>query len=101
MSAPPTSTYDLAELQRLVRHGRYVVTNTALAGAAELQFDRQDIRDCVLSLTRLDLYKTMKAVDEPGLWQDVYKPVYGGIPVYVKLQLSAGRAAVVIQFKKK
>lgn len=94
-------TYDLAELQRLVREGAYVVTMAALHGAAALSFDSDDVRSCVLGLTRRDLYKTMPAADVPGLWQDVYRPMYLGVPLYVKLQLSRRGTTVVIQFKRK
>jgi motility quorum-sensing regulator/GCU-specific mRNA interferase toxin len=94
-------TYDLAELQRLVREGAYMVTMAAVRGAAALSFDGEDVRACVLGLTRRDLYKTMPATDVPGLWQDVYRPVYLGVPLYVKLQLSRRGKTVVIQFKQK
>jgi motility quorum-sensing regulator/GCU-specific mRNA interferase toxin len=94
-------TYNLSLIQQLVQDGAYVVTGTALAGAAALSFDSEDIRACVLALTLRDLYKTMESTDRPGLWQDVYKPLYGGVRVYVKLQLSAACKAVVIQFKQK
>lgn len=94
-------TYNLAELQRLVRDGAYVVTMAALHGAAALSFGSEDVRACVLGLTRLDFYKTMPATDVPGLWQDVYRPAYLGVSLYVKLQLSRRGQTVVIQFKHK
>ncbi len=35
----------------------------------------------------------------PGLMQDVYKPTYEGLRLYVKLQLGKFGKAVVISFK--
>ncbi|MDB4948361.1 MAG: hypothetical protein JWM27_1010 [Gemmatimonadetes bacterium] len=101
MPKPQNPTYDLAELQRLVRENHYVVTSKAVSGAASLSFDSDDIRDCVLGLRLDDLHKTMEAENVPGLWQDVYRPLYGGVRLYVKLQLSRHGKAVVIQFKRR
>jgi motility quorum-sensing regulator/GCU-specific mRNA interferase toxin len=94
------STYDLATIQKLVREGAYVITRTGLAGAAALGFDSEDICACVLALTAGDLHKTMESTDRPGAWQDVYKPVYCGVRIYVKLQIAITNRAVVIQFKQ-
>ena len=35
---------------------------------------------------------------QPGLWQDVYRPVYEKIALYVKLQIDRDDA-IVISFK--
>ncbi|HET6762321.1 MAG TPA: type II toxin-antitoxin system MqsR family toxin [Longimicrobiaceae bacterium] len=94
-------TYPLGELQRLVLAGQYVVTYTALSGAAELEMDAGDIREAVLGLTVADFYKTMEAEAIAGRWQDVYRPMYEGVWLYVKLQLSRDGRTVVIQFKRK
>lgn len=100
-STPPTPTYDLAEIQRLVREGKWLPSGTALRGAAELGWVSDDIRDCVLALTGADLHKTMPSTDHPGLWQDVYKPFHNGVRLYVKLQVGRRGVAVVVSFKEK
>lgn len=96
--------YDLARIKDLVLLGRRIITGMAVNGAAEMGFDESDIEDCVGALTDSDFYKTMESEQLRGAWQDVYRPVYCGIAVYLKLQL-VGRAddpqAVVIQFKRK
>jgi motility quorum-sensing regulator/GCU-specific mRNA interferase toxin len=92
-------TYDLSTLQSLVRAGHYRVTLSAKQGAVALGFDTSDIEACVLSLTMKDFYKTMAAEKIPGLFQDVYRPVYAGWEIYVKLQVTS--EAVVISFKER
>ena len=56
--------------------------------------------DSVVALQATDFYKSMASEMRPGTWQDVYRPVYLGIPLYVKLQLTPARLVVVISFKE-
>ena len=93
-------TYALAEFQRRVLAGSYVVTRSAREGAAALGFDESDVIACVLALTERDFYKTMESEQFPELWQDVYRPTYRHAALYVKLQLSVIEDAVVISFKE-
>ena len=53
-------TFDLGQVQRLVRIGQWTHTYRAARDAAELRFDRVDIRECVLGLGPDDF------VQEPG-----------------------------------
>jgi motility quorum-sensing regulator / GCU-specific mRNA interferase toxin len=92
-------TYDLAWIQHKVRAGEYRTTRAAAAGASELGFDEGDIVACICALTWADFFKTMESDRRPGLWQDVYRPVYDGHQVYLKLQMHHDSQAVVIQFK--
>lgn len=98
---PPDATYDLAHIQELVRQGSCIITGNAFKGAAALAMTGEDIKDCVLRLTAVTFHKTMESTDCPGLWQDVYKPLYQKMRLYVKLQLSVRGDAVVISFKEK
>lgn len=93
-------TYALGEIKAKIASGSWFVTGTALAGAAELEFDAVDIQACVLALSEDDFYKTMPANSRPGsgLMQDVYKTNYLGTPIYLKVQ--ENRHAVVISFKE-
>lgn len=54
---------------------------------------------CVLALTASDFYETMESDAVPGLWQDVYRPTYGLMALYVKLQIERDGDAIVISFK--
>jgi hypothetical protein len=92
--------YDLAELQAKVRAGQFRVTLTARHTALAADLTHEDVPLCVLGLTRRDYYKTMRSRSVPGLWQDVYRPVYRLKKLYVKLQIDFADQAVVISFKE-
>jgi len=96
-----TPAYDLVWIQYKLSAGRYRIERIALQGALALGFDEQDIVDCVCGLCAEDFHKSMESNLRPGLWQDVYKSVYDGVRVYVKLQVDPSSDAVVIQFKQK
>lgn len=104
MKGRPRPTYDLAKIKQLVRDGRWTPEGPALRGLASLGMDSEDVVECVQALTRADFYKTMPSECREGMFHDVYKPVFDGWRLYVKLQLTGGEdeddtEAVVIQFK--
>jgi hypothetical protein len=66
-----------------------------------LGWDDEDVKECVLALTGADFHKTMESTDLPGLWQDVYKPLFRRVRLYVKIQVGRRGKAVVISFKEK
>lgn len=96
-------TYDLHRIQELVQAGRYVPTTAALRGLSDLALDREDMEQCVLSLTHSDFHKSDQSRQQPALFLDVYRPTYCGQKLYVKLQLcDDGRGpAVIVSFKRK
>lgn len=98
MAPPPGPTYDLDSLKAEVKARRYRVTRVAVEGASALKLDDSDIEACVLALDEGDFYKTMKSETRTGLMQDVYKPTYLGITLYVKVQHDG--IPWVISFKK-
>src|SRR5215212_5300572 len=103
MADYPDPTYDLSEVQEKARVGFLNFRREALDGAAELDLDRHDITDCVLSLKACDFHKSMDA-DNPrwiGCRQDVYKPTYGGIQIYVKIQYWPANRLYIVSFKRK
>lgn len=107
MAEKKTPTYSLDEIKALVLRGppyRHL-TKLCLIEAAKLKLDSDDIIQCVLSLTPEDFRKSMPADNEQaaakGLWQDVYKPMFEGLRLYVKLQIGPTGLAVVINFKEK
>jgi hypothetical protein len=91
-------TNDLAVIQQLVAAGKWTATHVALAGASALKFDRTDIEECVAALSLSDFHKTMDSTKKPGQMQDVYRPTYLDIPIYLKLKLTD--LAVVVSFKR-
>jgi hypothetical protein len=95
-------TYSLALIKKLIGEGRYRITNAALDSALDLGMDEPDIVECVCDLlTEDDFYKTMPAVQEPPLWQDVYRVEFRKVWIYLKLQINFANRAVVISFKLK
>ena len=103
MSDSQQPTHDLADVQAKVRAGFVHYRLQALRSAAELGFSRLDIDDCILALTTSDFFKTMPAHVPKwvGCWQDVYKPTYLGLELYVKLQLFPGPRVYIVSFKRK
>ncbi len=97
--------YDLEELKRLVRQGRWIVTKTAEKDAVTLGFSRAEIKEVILGLRRGDFYKSMTSIYNHSLWQDVYKPRINlpdkeeSLELYVKLQKSFDEKCVIISFK--
>jgi motility quorum-sensing regulator/GCU-specific mRNA interferase toxin len=90
----------LTEVKRLIRRAENRrITRSALDGAAALGLTDEDVVACVLGLTSADFYKSMPALINRSLWQDVYRPRYAGLPLYVKVQIIDGKIAVVISFK--
>lgn len=94
------SSYQLGQVQRMVGDGEYRITLSAARGAQQLGFDEKDIVACVRGLADADFGKTMRSEKVPGLMQDVYRPVYLGRELYVKLQLGSDGKAVVVSFKQ-
>jgi DNA-binding cell septation regulator SpoVG len=97
---PNGPTYPLTQVLGLVRSRRWKPTDEAIHGAASLEMDVEDIRDCVLGLTLNEFYKTMPSERLPGTFQDVYHPEYSGQEIYVKVQVIEAWATVV-QFKER
>lgn len=92
-------TYPLLTIQAAAREGRYLITRSARVTASSLHLGETDIVESVLALTPHDFYKSMPSRQRPGSFQDVYRPTYDGLHLYVKLQMSRRDEAVVISFK--
>lgn len=75
------------------------MTASAMQGQYELGFSDQDVVDIIQTLTSADFHKSMPPV-HPGFsaWQDVYKPMFKEIELYVKFQIDK-RGEVIISFK--
>jgi motility quorum-sensing regulator/GCU-specific mRNA interferase toxin len=75
------------------------MTASAVQGQYELGFSDQDVVDVIQTLTNVHFYKSM-APKHPGFsaWQDVYKPIFKGIPLYLKFQIDK-RGEIIISFK--
>ncbi|MEE8551494.1 MAG: type II toxin-antitoxin system MqsR family toxin [Gemmatimonadota bacterium] len=100
MTPSALPTYSLADAQKKIELGYVQITWSALEGAAELEFDEEDIKECVCGLTTSDFDKTMPSHATPGTFQDVYKTEFYGKRVYTKLSLRPGNKPVVVSFKR-
>ena len=103
MNPPTKPTHDLSAIMAKVAVGFVHYRVQAVRSAAELEFSRQDIDQCILELTPADFHKTMpsRVPKWAGCWQDVYKPTYCGGELYVKIQLYPGQRVYVVSFKRK
>lgn len=95
--------YALSDIQEKAKVGFLHFRREALDGAAELELTQHDIIDCILLLKDSDFHKSMDA--ENPVWkncrQDVYRPTYCGIELYVKLQYWPQKRLFVVSFKRK
>ena len=94
------ATYSLARVHGLVQQRRYRITSTATADAWALGLYESDICQCITALTMNDFYKTMESQGWRGCHQDVYRPTYCGISLYVKVQVVEATAWIV-SFKRR
>ena len=91
--------YSLPDVQAAAREGRYWITRSARVTASAVGLSETDMIDSVLALSPRDFYKSMPSRQRPGTFQDVYRPTYSGLHLYVKLQMGRRTEAVVISFK--
>lgn len=99
MSSP---TYDLSGIkQTFDSTAKLRMTGSARQGAISLGFSDQDVVDAIQALTPQDFHKTMKPTHSNfAAMQDVYKPTFKGVDLYVKFQrLSNGQ--LLLSFKRK
>jgi len=91
---------DLAVVQDMVKQGKRRVTLSALNGAALMGFGTPDeMYAAILALKPTDFYKSMTANQDPGYWQEVYKPQYQGQDIYLKFTVK--NDVVIVSFKEK
>jgi hypothetical protein len=97
-----TPRYSLKRVQELVDagHDHYYITESARLGAQSIFLDEEDIVECVCSLTEDDYEKTLDSRRFPGTFQDVYKPRFYGLRIYLKVTLDEDEMAVIISFKR-
>ena len=91
-----TPHYPLARIQfDVARLGSAAFTKTALDGGRAMGLTSVEMLEVVASLRLANFYKSMTTHADHRIWQDVYKPVFKGYDLYVKVQLLEGKAMVV------
>ena len=95
--------YDLYEIKELLKSpNTRIITRRSRQEAVRLGYASDlDMVNRIQLLNVNELYKTMKSVKCPGLWQDVYRTSDGSVELYIKIQKSFDDKGVIIQFKKK
>lgn len=94
-------SYDLLEVQYLVRLGRTWLSAEVKRTTSRDDFDRQVVEHILLSLKPSDFHKTMPSELDGSTMLDVYRPLRGTQRIYVKFKVEseAGRV-LVLSFKK-
>lgn len=62
---------------------------------------RNDMLSVIRNLTITDFYKSMTTYGNHQAWQDVYRPTYRGITLYLKLTLIESENLLVVSFKRR
>lgn len=94
--------YPLHEIIQLASIPESVVfTTVARKGAAALGMAVADMFSVLTNLTIRDFYKSMTSYTDHTSWQDVYRPLFRGIPLYLKLTIIPERNLLVVSFKRR
>ena len=88
----------LSLIQTMIEAGRVRSTASALAGAAALGLDFDDIVAILMALTPTDFYKSMTTLADHTVWQDVYRPTTSAGEVYLKLTVTDD--VLIVSFKE-
>ncbi|MBI5485060.1 MAG: type II toxin-antitoxin system MqsR family toxin [Deltaproteobacteria bacterium] len=94
--------FPLQEIIRLASNTESVVfTTVARKGAATLGMAVDDMFTVLAALTMRDFYKSMTSYADHTSWQDVYRPLFQGTPLYLKLTIIPERNLLVVSFKRR
>ncbi|MFS2138482.1 type II toxin-antitoxin system MqsR family toxin [Duganella sp. Dugasp56] len=88
----------LSVVKTLIAAGRVKATFSALAGAAALGFNFQEVLEVVMALRPRDFHKSMTTYADHRVWQDVYRPVTTAGKVYLKLTVIDD--VLIVSFKE-
>lgn len=70
-------------------------------GAAELGLEESDMHAVIKNLNRTVFYKSMTSYGDNTIWQDVYRPTYKNVQLYIKITLEKTERVLVISFKRR
>jgi len=85
-------------IKTMVAAGQVRSTSSALAGAAALGMDFEEMVWTVMALTTQDFHKSMTTQANHRIWQDVYRPSTAVGEVYLKLTVIDD--ALIVSFKE-
>ncbi len=91
--------YDLEEVVRAFRSGRYVLTGRVRRHLRRKRWNRSELERCMLGLEPTDFHKSQEHLGRPGVWLDIYRPLVGETRRYVKfVRDDAGDGYLVLSF---
>jgi motility quorum-sensing regulator/GCU-specific mRNA interferase toxin len=82
---PHYPLYQIIQLASILES--VVFTTVARRGAADIGMSVADMFSVLITLTMRDFYKSMTSYTDHTSWQDVYRPVFQGIPLYLKITI--------------
>ncbi|KWF88742.1 type II toxin-antitoxin system MqsR family toxin [Burkholderia cepacia] len=89
----------LSLVKARVESGQVRLTASAVLGARQLGFTEREALDVVMSLTDLDVHKSMTTYADHTIWQDVYRPLTVRGDVYLKLTVIDD--VLIVSFKER
>ena len=88
----------LGTVRSLVIEGRFALTRRVQRYVAARSWDSETVAECLLSLKRSDLHKSIPDPLRPGSRLDVYRPWRDGQRLYVKFTLDEDGDLYVLSF---
>jgi len=88
----------LSRVKELVAQGKVSPTNVALRGAADLGLSFEDMCTVISTLSSKDFFKSMTTYSDHTVWQDVYRPKFDCIDIYLKLTVYDD--VLIVSFKE-
>lgn len=96
-----TPNVRLSVVKGMVAAGKIRTTFTAMQGALDLGFDAPllpAMSNVILALDYQDFYKSMTAYHNYSVWHDVYRTVFFGQKIYLKLIVQDD--VLIVSFKE-
>jgi motility quorum-sensing regulator/GCU-specific mRNA interferase toxin len=88
----------LSLIKELVLKHQIRSTASALAGAASLGLNFEEMQLVLMGLNRSDFYKSMTTHVDHKIWQDVYHAKANGVEIYIKITVI--EMAIIVSFKE-
>lgn len=85
-------------VKTLVEAGKVRTTHSARSGAAALGLSLSDMLAVVMGLQPSHFHKSMTTHADHTAWQDVYRPRWAGVDLYVKLTVIDD--VLIVSFKE-
>jgi motility quorum-sensing regulator/GCU-specific mRNA interferase toxin len=95
--------YTLDEIKAAFSNPDHLVNVTGVAqrGARAIDLLDEDIVAVVQELAASVCYKSMTSYHDHTIWQDVYRPTYKGIELYVKFSKRPDGQYILLSFKRR